>query len=81
MREDDVQSSLLRRLLRSLQHCLIYAGAGTWSSPEIFDALWPNEARRQGLSPERITAYEHLPDHERRLLMRLDDEFRRENER
>ncbi|MCO5999931.1 hypothetical protein [Actinoallomurus rhizosphaericola] len=81
MREDDVQGSMLRRVLRSFQHCLIYMGAGTWSCPEIYDALWSNEAQRQGRLPEQITAYEHLPSHERRLLMRFDDEFRRENER
>ncbi|GAA4607828.1 hypothetical protein GCM10023195_30080 [Actinoallomurus liliacearum] len=81
MREDDVQRSALRRLLRSLHLGLVYMGAGTWPCPEVYDALRSSAGRDRRQAPERITAYDDLPDEERRLLLRLEAQFKHENER
>jgi hypothetical protein len=75
---------LPRRTLRGLLGGLTYIGAAMWISPEVFTAL---SAQRTGAGaeahrdPDRITPYDDLPTEERRLLLGLDDQFRRESER
>ncbi|MFI6799369.1 hypothetical protein [Streptosporangium canum] len=82
----------LRRGLTYLGTGLMYLGAASWPNPEVLAALraeaaklstrsarhGPERAPGRPPHPERITSHEHLPYRERRLFLKLEEQFRQE---
>ncbi|ACZ87043.1 hypothetical protein Aros01_07840 [Streptosporangium roseum] len=85
----------LRRGLSYLGTGLMYLGAASWPNPEVLAALRaeaaklstrparhePERAPGRPPHPERITSHKHLPYRERRLFLKLEEQFRQEKEK
>lgn len=64
--------SKTRSVLRYIQIGLMYLGANVWPSAEVYHAL------RAATTEDRVTPYEDLSESEHRLLMALEEQFKRQ---
>ncbi|MFC6883303.1 MULTISPECIES: hypothetical protein [Actinomadura] len=92
MRENEPRSGALWRMLRGLQRGLMYVGANAWPTAEVYAALRAASAESAAAAarrrdhrrlppPDVITAYADLAPDERDLLLHLEEQFKRENEK